>query len=424
MSESSEYDVIVAGAGASGLIAAGTCAALGLRVLVLEQMNKPGLKLLVTGGGSCNLTHACPPDRIMAAFGRQGRFMAPALARLDPEGLRCLFRSRGVYTVVREDGCVFPSSGSSASVLEALLGRLDPRQVTLLTATRVTRLLADQGHVRGIRTRNETYEARAVILATGGRSYPGLGGSGSGYDLAAFAGHTVRPPVPALVPLVTRETWPGSLAGIAVPDVEIRVAHKSARKESARGELLFTHDGLSGPAVLDISGAVSDILREEQSVEVELNFSPNEDRAVWSGRFEGWRRSCGGSRIAGLLKDYLPRGLALQVCALAGEDPESLSAGRLRRDQVETLIQGLTGLRLAVTGTAGFDKAMTTRGGVSLKEVDPATLQSKVLQGLYLTGEVLDLDGPCGGYNLQWAFSSGMLAGESCAGALKGSGPE
>jgi predicted Rossmann fold flavoprotein len=415
MSQSHGYDVIVVGGGASGLMAAGTCSGLGLKVLVLEQMTNPGMKLLFTGGGRCNLTIARSSDEIMAAFGKQGRFMAPALARLESNGLRSLFHSCGVDTVVEENGCVFPASNSAASILDALLGRLDPQRTMFLPASRVTCILADQGRVCGVRTRNHTYPAGMVILATGGRSYPGLGGSGSGYDLAASVGHTIRPIVPALVPLVTQELWPGSLSGVVMPDVEIRVISKSAKKNKTRGGLLFTHSGLSGPAVLDISGAVAELLQKEPYVELRLNFFPGEGQQAWRRRFEQWRQLSGGRGIVKLLQDFMPRGLARQLCVLAGDDPVRSTAGHLRREQLQKILQALTGMKLTITNTEGFDRAMITRGGVSLKEVDRGTLQSKLLKGLYFAGEVLDLDGPCGGYNLQWAFSSGMLAADSCA---------
>ena len=396
-------------------MAAGTCSSRGLKVLVLEQMLKPGMKLLATGGGRCNLTIARSADEIMAAFGRHGRFMASALACLDSNGLRSLFHSCGVDTVAQEDGCVFPASNSAASILDALLGRLDPQRTVLLSSSRVIGILADQGRVCGIRTKNDTYSAGAVILATGGRSYPGLGGSGSGYELAASVGHTIRPIVPALVPLVTQELWPGTLAGVVMPDVEIRVISKSAKSPVTRGGLLFTHSGLSGPAILNISGAVAELLQKELCVELQLNFFPGEEEQAWRRRFEQWRQLSGGSRIVKLLQDFMPRGLARQLCVLAGDDSARSTAGHLRREQMQKILQGLTGMRLTITDTEGFDRAMITRGGVSLKEVDRGTLQSKLLKGLYFAGEVLDLDGPCGGYNLQWAFSGGMLAAESCA---------
>ena len=298
-----------------------------------------------------------------------------------------------------------------------LLGRLDPGRCELRAAIRVDRLLVEGGRVCGVRAGDRTFHAGRVILAAGGQSYPGLGGAGGGYALAAAAGHPIVPTVPALAPLMTRESWPGELAGIGLETVEIRLEHRSARRLGARGALLFTHEGLSGPAALDISGAVAALLEKEPTVELALNLFPGQSAGIWRERMEQWRREQGGSRVVRLLQQFLPLALAGQLCALAGMDPASARASGLKREEAEALVRSLTALRLTVTGTAGFGRAMVTRGGVSLKEVDPETLESRLVAGLHLCGELLDLDGPCGGYNLQWAFASGHLAALACSGA-------
>ncbi|MCE5273350.1 NAD(P)/FAD-dependent oxidoreductase [bacterium] len=413
MSTKEPYDLIVAGSGPAGLTAAATAAGRGLRVLLAEQMPRAGLKLLVTGGGRCNLSHAVTAAQMMEAFGRQGRFLGPALGCLDPEGLRRFFRGLGLETVVRPDGCVFPAAGSSANVLETLLERARRSGVRLAATSRVFGVRAEHGRVAAVEISGETLPCRAVLIATGGRSYPGLGGSGNGYRLASALGHEIVEPLPALVPLLTVESWPVELAGVSLDNVAVRLAGRGAHATVRQGGLLFTHEGLSGPAVLDLSGEVAVRLSRGGPADLELDFTPGADRSAWESRLDGWRQDRGRSHLARLLSEYIPRALADVLCRNCGIDPESATAGRLRRDEAQALPRAVTATLLTVRGTAGFDRAMLTRGGVSLKEVDPATLESRRVKGLYFAGEVLDLDGPCGGYNLQWAFSSGELAGRS-----------
>lgn len=403
----------IVGGGAAGLMAARTCAERGLAVVVFEQMPRPGLKLLATGGGRCNVTHAAPAEAIMESFRRQGRFMAPALAGLGADALRSWLRARGLETVVEQDGCVFPSTQSAASVLDILARRQDRCDVEVRTGTCVSRLLVEENNVRGVVAGGSEIRARAVILATGGKSYAALGGTGGGYALATQAGHTLHPPVPALVPLVAEAAWPGELAGNTMPDVEMRVCDKAFARERARGPLLFTHRGLSGPSVLDLSGCVAEVLARGAQAVVQINWVAGTEAGAWAERLAEGRDAAGARRVPRLLQEFMPGALAARLCALS-DIREDLPVARLARGQRDRLVRNLTALQLTVAATEGFEKAMVTRGGAALKEVDPRTLQSRLVRGLFFAGEVLDLDGPCGGYNLQWAFASGMLAGQSC----------
>ena len=252
------------------------------------------------------------------------------------------------------------------------------------------------------------------MLATGGKSYPDLGATGSGYGLATRAGHTITTPLPVLVPLVTRETWPRELSGVSLRQVHVWIDLPRRQKCRYTGDMLFTQTGVSGPAILDLSRDVVPLLQKHGDVPIRLDLQPETTAEQWKARFDEWQSAHGRKKIVNLLDQHLPASLARMVLRLAviAEDVHAASFSRPQRDAVLGLV---TRLPLAVKSAGGFDNAMVTRGGVSLREVDPKTLQSRKIRGLFFAGEILDLDGPCGGYNLQWAFSSGWLAGTGAA---------
>jgi len=407
--------IVVAGAGPAGLTAAIAAARRGAAVTVCEQLDGPGRKLLATGGGRCNLTNIASSLEFMQRLGRQGRFTQPALARMDARALCRFMAELGVPTVAADGFHVFPRSNRAADVLDALLHECTRLGVRVRTGVRLTRLAVDGGMIRGVFSSRESLEARSVIVAAGGKSYPSLGGTGGGYGLALQAGHTLVEPVPALAPLETAETWPSACAGASLPRARLWIDVPRRRKEAAEGELLFTHTGLSGPAALDLSGAVSRLLLSRETVPLGLDLAPGTPRAEWLERLARWKQGAGQKKAFNFLDDYFPRSLARALCAeLGGID--DLTPDRLKPALRERLVRLVTRAPLTVQGTAGFKKAMVTCGGVSLKEVDPRSLESRLVKGLYFAGEILDLDGPCGGFNLQWAFSSGWLAGMSGAG--------
>ena len=415
------FDLAVVGAGPAGLLAAIAAAERGRRVVLLEQLPRPGVKLLATGGGRCNLTNTLPPDEFPARFGRHGRFIQPALAAFGPDALRRFLHSLGVPTAATDGLHVFPVSDSAADVRRALVRRARELGVRLRLATTADALWIEDDALRGIQTSRGRVAAPAVILATGGKGYPDLGATGSGYALARQAGHTIVDSTPALVPLVTRETWPRELAGLALSPARVRIdlpgrppafAHglRCGKRAGITGDILFTHTGLSGPAVLDLSGDVAVLLRDRAEVPLRLDLAPGTTRADWLARLDSWPLSEGRKTIRTLLAAHFPRALADLLCRLAGLDPATRPA-QVSRPARRALADLLTALPLTVTATEGWDRAMVTRGGVALKEVDPKTLRSRRLAGLAFAGEILDLDAPSGGFNLQWAFSSGHLAG-------------
>ncbi|MCY2931494.1 MAG: aminoacetone oxidase family FAD-binding enzyme [Planctomycetota bacterium] len=279
----------------------------------------------------------------------------------------------------------------------------------------MARLSVADGVLKGIECSDgRTVVADRVVLACGGKSWPELGGTGGGYALARQAGHTIVEPAPALVPLITGEKWPEKLAGVSLPHSRVWIDLPRQSKAGLAGGLLLTHHGLSGPAILDLSGAVAVLLREGP-VPIRIELLAGVDVAAWRGRFDAWRTAAGSRSVVSLLREYLPESLCVALCEQAGVAPSTTMA-QLPATGRDALAGLLGALPFTVTDTKGFDVAFVTRGGVKLSEVAPATLASRLLPGLFLAGELLDLDGPCGGFNLQWAFASGHLAGRSAVG--------
>lgn len=408
--------MVVVGAGPAGFLAAAAAADAGVATVLLEAGPRGGAKLLITGGGRCNCTNTRPLEDFCAAFGREGRFAEPALRAFGPGHLRDLLASLGVPTRVLDRGEVFPASESARDVRAALEARCRALGVLLRTGTRARALRLNAGRAAGVDTDTGSLEARAVILSTGGASYPATGSTGQGAALATQAGHAVEEPRPALVPLVVQEPWVRACAGVVLEDVPLRLDVKGPLGRERRGTVLFTHRGLSGPAILDLSGDASDLLARGPTVTLRLALTPGIPAAAWEARMTRWRDERGRAMVRTLLDEALPEALARAVVALACP-PGDVRANQLTREQRRSLAGLLADAPVSVTGTEGFDRAMVTRGGVPLKEVDPRTLESRLAPGLFFAGEVLDLDGPCGGFNLQWAFSSGVLAGRSAAAA-------
>ncbi len=406
------WDIAVIGAGAAGLMAAIRAAEGGRRVLLLEKNRKAGVKILMSGGTRCNLTHATDNRGIVAAYGPPGRFLYSALAAFGVPDTIDFFETEGVATKVEETGKVFPVSNKALDVLDALLRRLHRSGATLALEEPLRSLEVAPPGFR-LTTPQRVVSARRVIVTTGGQSYPGCGTTGDGYRLAAALGHTIVPPRPALVPLTVDAPWVPALRGITLPDTGVRILEENKALGAGRGSLLFAHFGLSGPVVLDQSRIVSGHPRPT-SLAVELDFLPGMAEPAVDEYLRTQTAAAGRKQLALVLAAHLPRRLCETLLPLAGL-PADRRAAALSRPERGRLVTAVKRLRIPITGTLGFGKAEVTAGGVSLDEVDSRTLQSKRVPGLYLAGEMLDLDGPIGGYNFQAAWSTGWLAGQSAA---------
>jgi predicted Rossmann fold flavoprotein len=406
------WDVVVIGAGAAGLLAATRAAERGLRTLLLEKNRRPGVKILMSGGTRCNLTHATDNRGIVEAFGTPGKFLHSALAALSVQETVELFESEGVPTKVEETGKVFPVSNKATDVLDALLRRLHRSGATLALGEPVLDLRRSEAGM-AITTPGRTLQARRVILTSGGQSYPGCGTTGDGYRFAGQLGHTIVTPRPALVPLTVSLPWVAELRGVTIPDVALRVLDGEATLSKRRGSLLFAHFGLSGPVALDVSRVVSGHERPA-SLQVDVDLLPSQKEPELDEFLRREALASGKKQLASILPEQLPRRLAEALLTLTAMPADRKAAGLSKSDRGR-LVQQIKHLTIPLTGTLGFKKAEVTAGGIALDEIDSRSMQSKRVPELFVAGEVLDLDGPIGGYNFQAAWSTGWLAGTKAA---------
>lgn len=436
MSHRFEQEIVVVGAGAAGLMAAIAAAEQGRTVLVVEKNRKPGVKILMSGGTRCNVTHDTDARGIIEAYGDQGRFLHSALAKLDPRGVVELFAAEGVQVKREETGKLFPVSDSAVDVQQALLRRAERAGVKLSSGEGVSGFASIDGGFE-VTTATRTLCCHKLIVTTGGKSYPGCGTTGQGFEWAESLGHTIIAPRPALVPLLTDDLWVKQLQGLTIPDalVEIRIAKEFAaeapppNKQGLRGRvgkdgvmarrrssLLFTHIGLSGPAALDVSRAVATYAKPRM-LELVVDFLPGVKLETLEAEWSKEASREGGKLVLNLVAQQIPRRLAETLLARA-QIPAELRGAEWSKSQRKALLAEVKSSRIAMAGTLGFEKAEVTTGGIDLAEVDSRTMESRKVKGLYFAGEILDLDGPIGGYNFQAAFSTGMLAGLSAAESL------
>lgn len=406
-------DICIIGAGPAGLMAAIHAAANHAPVTILETNPTAGRKLLITGGGRCNFTHVGGPEEIARAFDRQGRFLKHCLYEFSPDAVREFFQSRGLPSTVEPDGCVFPAGNQAAEVRDILVAQAAGLGVRIQYQSQVEAVTAGDNRFT-VHAKDRQIPASRIVLATGGLSWPQTGSTGDGYRFARDLGHTVVPPKPALVPLVTQETWVSDLAGVSLADVKIRVT-LNKRVLAVTGNMLFTQRGIGGPAAQDLSRFLADALFEKpRGIPIEIDILPGVDETQVDRQLHQRLQAQAKKTVANVLSESLSKQLSQTLCLLAGCGRDA-QAGQLPSEKRRQLVRTIKRLPLTVTGSEPIAKATVTRGGVSRDEIDPRTMESKIRPGLFFAGEVIDLDGPCGGYNLQMCWSTGARAGRSAA---------
>lgn len=440
-----DFDVIAIGGGAAGLMAAAAAARSGLKTILLEKNRKLGVKILMSGGTRCNITHNCDVRGIVSAFGRNGNFLHSALSAFSPQDVVNLMHDQGVATKIEDTGKIFPVSNKAIDVRDALVQYATESGATIANQQAVKKvdLLNDPfapgqpgGPRYAVHSETDSWRANTLIVTTGGLSYPGCGTTGDGYHWAEQFGHSIVSTVPALVPITSRCQWANELKGITIAEASLSVwapapsdqkpvavnadgskvkKKKAKHKPLAKrdGSFLFTHWGFSGPSVLDVSREVA---RHPQKNTLTLmcDFLPGRKASAFSEVLRHKKHADGKQLVGNLLNDFFPKRFADSLLAASGAI-KSVRNAELSSEQLSKIVEQVKQCQFPITGTLGFEKAEVTAGGINLGEVDSRTMESKLQPGLFFAGEVLDLDGFIGGFNFQSAFSTGWLAGISTA---------
>lgn len=411
------YDVIVAGAGAAGLIAAGRAAELGQKVLLVEKMERAGRKLLITGKGRCNITNEASMAEFFSHIFPNGRFLKHAFSEFFTADIVNLLKKYGVETNVERGGRIFPNSDKAGDVVQALLKWVNAQKVEIRYGCKVERLMIQDGAINGIQYQIngqiKEAQARCVILCMGGCSYPATGSSGDGYKLAKEAGHTISPVMPALVPLETDGNLVERLQGLSLKNVTAMVWVNGKKVKEEFGEMLFTHFGLSGPIILTLSRTVVDELRKNSKVDISIDLKPALDDQKLDIRLIRDLNEHGKKKLDNMFKEWLPSKMIPVFIDLIGVDANK-ECHQVNAKERRKILQLMKDLRFTITGHRGFKEAIITAGGVNTNEIDSKTMASKLTKNLYFAGEIIDLDANTGGYNLQIAWSTAWLAATAC----------
>ncbi|MDP2944161.1 MAG: NAD(P)/FAD-dependent oxidoreductase [bacterium] len=407
------YDVAVIGGGASGLMAAGRAGEQGARTILIEKNNSLGVKLLLTGGTRCNLTNYLENSKVLAAnFGWAGRFLISALTRFGSKEVIDFFESRGVRTKIENNNRVFPISDQAGEVLSALIGYVKKSGVSIKTGAVVDDIIVDSGRISEIiLVGGAKIKAANYVIATGGKSYPETGSSGDAYRWLKKMGHNIITPTPALVPIIVHEDFIKELEGLSREEATLSLWQDGKKIAVSQGDILFTSGGLSGPAALNLSRLIKFPLKK--GLQLAIDFFPELDINSLDEKlreiFIGTNRTLKNS-LAGIIPPRLIP--VLEFLTGLDMDGKAHLVAKVERRKLGYLLKDF---RLGVKGLAGYDRAMITAGGLDLKEIDPKTMRSKIISNLFVTGEVLDIAGPTGGFNLQASWSTGRVAGEAAA---------
>lgn len=411
------FDVVVIGGGPAGMMAAGRAAECGATVALLEKNNEPGKKLLITGKGRCNLAHdEEDPLKLAEAYGRNGRFLLSGLNRFGLADTLAFFKRQGLEAVTERGRRIFPVEGKNAAHVRAALVRyMEDNGVRIFTGREVTTLEAREGHItRAVTDDFDAISGRSFVVATGGLSYPTTGSTGDGYRWAKDTGHRITPTEPSICPVDAREAFCKELQGLSLRNVSLSVWQKGKKKDERFGEMLFTHFGISGPIVMDLSRDLAKLLKKGP-VTLFLDLKPALDEATLDARLVRDFREHHGKEIRTVVRGLVPKAMASVILRLA-DIHEDRKVDEITREERQNLLETLKSIAITPTSLLGYRWAIVTAGGVSLKDVDPRTMGSKKVPNLFFAGEVLDLDGPTGGFNLQACWTTGYVAGEAAAG--------
>ncbi|MCK9378694.1 MAG: NAD(P)/FAD-dependent oxidoreductase [Candidatus Moranbacteria bacterium] len=400
-------------------MAAGKAGEAGARVLLVEKNDRLGRKLLLTGEGRCNITHAeFDNNELVKSLGKKGKFLFSSLNAFNPENVMEFFSDLGVATKIEKGGKVFPVSDNALDVLQALEKNLKKNAVEVMTCANVLGFETEEANnekkIKGVQLIDRIIYADKFILATGGKSYPATGSTGDGYVWARAFGHKIIIPQPSLVPLKIEEDWAKELQGVSLKNVKISLMQDDESVVCvSRGDLIFTHFGVSGPVILNLSRTLAELEKKDDQFFLSIDLKPEIDRRELDASIQKDFARNINKDIANYLPELVPQKMAKIILRLAEISGEKKINTITKKDRLR-MINLLKDMRLTVIGNTGFAQAMVTKGGVNLKEVNPKNMQSKIVPNLFLTGEVLDLDGPTGGYNLQIAWSTGYVAGIGC----------
>ncbi len=407
-----ESDIIVIGGGAAGMSAAIRAADCGARVTLLERNQKLGRKIYITGKGRCNVTNDCPADEVLRNVPHNSRFLYGALSRFGPQDTKAFFTRLGVPLKTERGNRVFPRSDRAADIIDALLLELRRKKVDI-RQDRACEICRADGRVSGVRTEQGFLTCKALILATGGVSYPGTGSTGDGYEMSAAVGHTIVPPKPSLVPLESRDSFCPQMQGLSLRNVHLKM--KSSKGKvlfSEQGELLFTHFGLSGPLILSASAHMRDFEKETYTASIDLK-PALEEKKLEARILRDFEENT-NKDLQNVLGALLPR-LMIPVILQLTEIPGDTKVNSITKQQRHRLLETLKAFPVRIKGPRPVEEAIVTCGGVKVSEIDPKTMSSKLVGGLFFAGELIDVDAYTGGFNLQLAWSTGMTAGECAA---------
>ena len=412
-----DYDIIVIGGGAAGMMAAISAAQAGAQVCLLERNPKVGRKLYITGKGRCNVTNHCSVEEVLAATPRNSRFLYSAMSHTPPSEVEKFFEDLGVKLKVERGNRVFPASDKAADIIDALFFQLRRLKVPVLQE-RVENLICEDGSITGVETEQGSYGCKAVILATGGLSYQATGSTGDGHRMAQELGHTIVEPKPSLVPLESPDEFCAQMQGLALKNVTLTVKNKKKKVVyQEQGELLFTHFGLSGPLVLSASAHMRDFEKDEYKCSIDLK--PALDETTLDARLVRELTENANKDMNNLLGSMAPR-MLVPVLLERADIPGEKKAHDITKQERRRLLELFKFFTVQVSGPRPINDAIITSGGVKVSEVDPKTMMSKKVSGLYMAGELLDVDAYTGGFNLQIAWATGRAAGESAAAYVKG----